>query len=244
MQTEGMAGWAQRMGAGGEAAWPQAGVSPHEEGSRQIERWPFSVRLAQGQADLAKVIEIRHSAYARHLPEPMCAAFRRPEASDTAAGTYLLLAESKLDGSPLGTMRIQTNEAAALMLESAVELPFWMQGRRLAEATRLGVTNAVSGRLVKTALFKAFYLLCLQRGVDFMVIAARSPVDRQYVRLLFQDVFPGMGGVPLSYAFNLPHRVLYLDVRRVRELWEDARHPLLDFMCHTEHPDLRLGQAR
>lgn len=221
---------------------PWSGIDAGAGCGLRTERWPFSLRIARTQADLAKVIEIRHSAYARHLPEPMCAAFRRPEASDTAPGCYLLLAESKLDGSPLGTMRIQTNAAAPLMLQSAIELPAWMQGKRLAEATRLGVTNAMTGRLVKAALFKAFYALCLDRDVDFMVIAARSPVDRQYVRLLFQDVYPGMGGIPLSYAFNLPHRVLYLDVKRVREQWEAARHPMLDFMCYTNHPDLQIGE--
>lgn len=240
MHTQAVTGIGEQVSNAQTVPWSDIDVD--EGRGLRTERWPFSLRIARTQADLAKVIEIRHSAYARHLPEPLCAAFRRPEASDTAPGSYLLLAESKLDGSPLGTMRIQTNAAAPLMLESAIELPFWMQGKRLAEATRLGVTNAASGRLVKAALFKAFYALCLERGVDYMVIAARSPVDRQYVRLLFQDVFPGMGGIPLGYAFNLPHRVMYLDVQRVREQWEAARHPLLDFMCYTDHPDLQISE--
>ncbi|WP_052369039.1 N-acyl amino acid synthase FeeM domain-containing protein [Serpentinimonas barnesii] len=213
----------------------------HTEASVQrTEHWPFTVRLASGEQDMAKVLEIRHSAYARHLPEALSASLRQPEAMDRAEGVVMLLAESKLDGSPMGTMRIQTNRAQALALEQSVQLPQWMQGLPLAEATRLGVSIEGSARLVKVALFKAYYLYCLQAGIRYMVITARSPLDRQYERMLFQDVYPHLGYIPLSHVFNLPHRVLNLDVQNVREQWEEVGHPMLDFMCHTRHPDLQL----
>ncbi|NIC39535.1 hypothetical protein HA630_00455, partial [Aquabacterium sp. A08] len=69
------------------------------------------------------------------------------------------------------------------------------------------------------------------------------PIDRQYDRLLFQDVYPGMGYVPLAHVFNLPHRVMQLNVSGAQALWAEQGHPLLDFMCHTEHRDIDL-QAR
>ena len=45
------------------------------------------------------------------------------ESCDRDPGTAILLAESKLDGAPLGTMRIQTNEYAPLAVEQSVRLP-------------------------------------------------------------------------------------------------------------------------
>ncbi len=202
------------------------------------ETLPFTVRVARGTEAIAKAVAIRHEAYARHLEPTMTAALQRPEALDAAPGVVVLLAESKLDGSPLGTMRIQTNLHRPLTLESSIDLPAWMAGKRLAEATRLGITQDKVGRVVKTVLFKAFYLYCLRQQIDHMVITARAPIDRQYDRLLFQDLHPGMGYVPLAHVFNLPHRVMHLNVPGAQALWDAADHPMLGYMCHTEHPDL------
>jgi hypothetical protein len=206
----------------------------------KVEYWPFTLRLVQNREDLAKVIEIRHSAYARHLPKSLTAALLEPEAIDLAAGTVLLLAESNLDGSPIGTMRIQTNRFAPLALEQSVSLPHWMHGKVLAEATRLGVAQESGSRLVKAALFKTYYLYCMSNGIDHMVITARAPLDRQYERMLFKDVVPGMGYQPLAHVFSLPHRIMYLNVKDVRRQWESVSHPMLEFMCHTEHPSLKI----
>lgn len=207
---------------------------------RTRELLPFTLRVAQTDDELAKAIEIRHAAYARHVPE-FAAKLRQPEALDRAPGTVVLLAESRLDGSPLGTMRIQTNQHRPLAMESSITLPEWMRGKGLAEATRLGVTQGGSGRLVKTMLFKAYYLYCLLNRVRYMVITARSPIDRMYDRLLFKDVFPDLGYVPLEHVFGLPHRIMYLDAVNVREMWLAARHPLSAFMFTTVHPDLDFG---
>jgi hypothetical protein len=201
---------------------------------------PFTVRLVRGQEDLNKAVQIRHSAYARHVPV-FAQTLSQPESTDAQDGVVVLLAESKLDGSPLGTMRIQTNRFNPLCLEQSVKLPGWLSGRPLAEATRLGVTDGKSGRLVKTVLFKAFFQYCQQTGIEWMVITARSPIDRQYERMLFEDVYPGMGYVPLAHVGNMPHRIMSFEVETAQARWERAMHPLLGFMCHTHHPDLDLG---
>lgn len=208
--------------------------------SASIEYWPFVLRTATGRSDLEKVLAIRHSAYARHLPPTLSGALQTPEETDLLAGVTLLLAESSLDGSPLGTMRIQTNRLVPLALEQSYQLPAWMAGKSLAEATRLAVTHEKTSRLIKTALFKAYYQHCLQSGIDYMVITARSPLDRQYERMLFKDVVPGAGYQPLAHVFNLPHRVMYLNVKQVRQQWEEVQHPFLEFMCYTEHPSLKI----
>ena len=201
---------------------------------------PFTVRLVRNVTDLVKAVDIRQSAYARHLPE-FAETLRVPESTDAQDGVVVLLAESKLDGSALGTMRIQTNRSSPLSLEHSVDLPDWLRVRPLAEAARLGVTDGKSGRLVKTMLFKAFFQYCQQTGIEWMVIAGRSPIDRQYERLLFSDVFPGMGYVPLLHANNLPHRIMSFEVGSAQRRWSEANHPLFDFIFRTHHPDLQLG---
>jgi hypothetical protein len=207
------------------------------------ERLPFTVRLVRNEDDLNKAVEIRHAAYARHLPT-FAATLKAAETDDAESGVVVLLAESKLDGSPLGTMRIQTNQYKPLCLEQSIELPAWLKARPLAEATRLGVTNEKGGRLVTTVLFKAYFQYCLQIGVEWMVITARAPVDRTYDRLMFDDVFPGAGYIPIHHVGNLPHRVMSFNVDTAEARWAAAKHPLLGFMCNIVHPDIDLGSQQ
>lgn len=63
------------------------------------ERLPFWVRLVRNEADLRKAVHIRHAAYARHVPD-LAHQLQEPEATDYEDGVVVLLAESKLDGSP------------------------------------------------------------------------------------------------------------------------------------------------
>jgi hypothetical protein len=203
------------------------------------ERLPFTVKIVQNDEDLMKAVRIRHAAYARHVPD-FAQSLLVPERADAEKGVAVLLAEAKLDGSPLGTMRIQTNRYKPLRLEQSVVLPNQLGTRLLAEATRLGVTEQRVGRLVKTVLFKAYYQYCLQQDIEWMVIAGRAPIDRQYERLLFKDVCPGMGYVPLRHANNMPHRIMSFNVADAETNWAKASHPLLGFMCYTHHPDIVL----
>ena len=217
-----------------------------EEGSREDmpqmlveEQLPFTVRVVADAEALNKAIYIRHAAYARHLPD-LARNLQQPEAADFADGSVVLLAESHLDGSPLGTMRIQTNRYAPLALEQSLALPPALSNCLLAEATRLGVAEGRVGTLVKTVLFKAFFLYCQQTQVDWMVVAGRAPIDRQYLRLLFDDVYPNVGYIPLRHAGNLPHRVMKFEVGTAEQRWAAARHPLFNFIFRTHHPDIRL----
>jgi hypothetical protein len=205
-----------------------------------VERLPFTVSIARDDEQLRKAVTMRHAAYARHVPE-LAELLKAPEPLDHDEGCVVLLAESRLDGSPLGTMRIQTNRYRPLAIEQSVELPDWLQGCDLAEATRLGVTLGRIGRLVKTMLFKAYFRYCEQAEIDWMVIGGRAPLDRQYEALLFKDVFPERGFIPLRHASNIPHRVLAFEVATAQARWSVARHPLYDFVFRTRHPDLHLG---
>ena len=203
---------------------------------------PFTISVVSNEERLNKAVEIRQQAYARHLPE-LAEKLREPEAYDHEKGCLVLIAESRMDGSPLGTMRIQSNEHKPLVLEQSIALPSHFRGKSLAEATRLGVSQARTGMVVKTALFKAFYLACIEAEIDWMVIAGRSPMDRQYEGLMFEDVNPGNSWVPLRHAGNIPHRVMAFDVGAAEQRWRKAGHKLYDFVFRTRHPDIDVRGA-
>lgn len=222
------------------ASIPRNPVFPVGDQRMKAESLPFTVRVVSNAADLEKAVRIRHAAYMRHVPG-FAQALTMPEKTDSEQGTVVLLAESKLDASPIGTMRIQTNEAKPLSLEESLPLPAIMATQRLAEATRLGVTQERVGRMVTTALFKAYYQYCVRQRVDWMVITARSPVDRHYDRLLFKDVYPELGYIPFKHVGNLPHRVMALQVSAVHDLWNEASHPLFNFFFRTFHEDINVA---
>ena len=83
------------------------------------EQLPFTVRLALDEAQLTKALTIRQSAYGRHIPD-LARTLGSAELCDSDPGAVILLAESKLDGAPLGTMRIQSNRHNPLLLEQSV----------------------------------------------------------------------------------------------------------------------------
>lgn len=206
------------------------------------EALPFTVRIVATEEELEKAVQIRQAAYGRHVPE-LAAKMGAPEELDFDPGTVVIVAESKLDGAPVGTMRIQTNAYRPLALEQSVVLPAPLNACRLAEATRLGISNDRLGRVVKAFLFKAFYAHCVNEGVDWMVIAGRSPLDQQYEALLFGDVFPGAGFIPMQHAANIPHRVMSLKVSEVEAKWRAANHRLYKLFFETTHPDLQLARG-
>lgn len=140
------------------------------------------------------------------------------EEADRHRGTVvLLLAKAPLDRAPLGTMRIQTNAYGPLAVELSVTLPSNLGTKRLlAEATRLGVASGMVGRVVKVALCKALWMFCEQHGIDYMVITARAPLNREYEAMLFKDVFGGGEFLPMAHVGGLPYRVLAKDVWRLR----------------------------
>jgi hypothetical protein len=222
-----------------------AGIAGNAAGQQQMrtEHLPFTVKVVDTDTELAKAVGVRHAAYARHVPA-MAEKLRAPEATDYEDGCVVLLAQSKLDGSAMGTMRIATNRYKPLSIEQSIELPAWMEDASLAEATRLGVADGRTGRMVRTVLFKAFFNYCQVNGIDWMVIAARSPLDRIYDQLMFIDLFPELGYIPMRHGGNIPHRALAFDVASAEQRWAAARHPLFDFIFRTRHPDIDVRSAK
>ena len=201
------------------------------------ERLPFTVRVVRTESDLSKAVSVRAAAYSRHMPE-FAEQLRLPEKTDSEPGVVVLLAESKLDGTPMGTLRIHSNAYMPLKLEQSVTLPHWLRDKPLVEVTRLGIVGGTIGRLVKIVLIKAAFQYCEQEGIDWAIVAARAPLDRQYSQLMFEELFPGQGFIPLAHTNNIPHRVLGFEIETGHQRWSEAQHPLLSFFSYTDHSDI------
>lgn len=210
--------------------------TPDERPLTKTDRLPFTIKVASNVQELDKAVQMRRAAYGRHLPE--FAETMAIEPLDTLPGTIVLLAQSRLDGGPLGTMRVQTNAFRPLAMEQSVVLPDWLRNARLAEATRLGVARGAIGRVVKVALCKAYYLYCAQNGIDWMLITARSPLDREYEAMLFGDVYGQNAFLPMAHVGGMPHRVMAKPVASVRQRWAQVNHPFFGFFFETDHLDI------
>ncbi len=215
---------------------PGAVASP-DEPPMTLERLAFSVRVVRTDKDLAKAVGIRHAAYARHMPE-FAEKLRTAESIDAEPGVAVLLAESKLDGSALGTLRIQSNAEMPLKVEQSVTLPRWLRDRPLVEVSRLGIVGGTIGRLVKIVLIKAAFQYCENEGIEWAIVAARAPLDRQYDQLMFEDLYPEQGFIPMRHGNNVPHRVMAFEIDTGHQRWMEANHPLLNFFSYTKHPDI------
>ena len=213
-----------------------------KENPVRSESLPFVVRCVRDEAELAKAVAIRRSAYGRHVPD-LAARFAAPEQSDLDGSSRVLVALAKLDGMPLGSMRFRTNGNQPLDIEQSVTLPASLQNRVLTEATRLAVSQAAVGRVVKAMLMKAMFLHCEATGVDCIVAGARHPMDRFYQWLFFEDVFPGGDFIPLAHAGMIPHKVMFCDVVATKRRWLECDHPWYSLFFETHHPDIEWAPA-
>lgn len=206
------------------------------------QNFPFTIQIADTDQLLRQAIAIRAAAYGRHVPE-LGVKFQTVEELDRAEGVTVLVVESKIDRSPIGTVRIQTNQFRPLLIEQAVSLS-GHGGLVLAELSRLAVCQESVGRVARMALFNAIYQFSVQNSIDKLVIGARRPLDRMYRGLLFKDLFPGLGPVPLAYANGIPHHILYLDIPTAAENWKAANHPMHEFLTEANHPDIQICPRR
>jgi len=188
------------------------------------------------------VVEIRSSAFNRHFPE-LGSALRNAEADDHRPDVLLLIAERKLDGEVLGSMRLQPNIRRLLRVEEETKLPEEFQNRRLVEFMRLGIENGNAGRMVVAALGKAGYEIAHASRFDFILAAGRRSTSQIYRSMQFDDVFQG-GTVALSYAQNAHHSIFALPVPDADRRWRIADHSLYDFMARTKHPDIQIDFER
>ena len=192
----------------------------------------------------------RRAAKGRRYPAggvcPPCACVRGEtgalEPNDHDRGSVVLLAESRMDGSPVGTMRIQTNRFNDLAIAQSVELPGWLKNRSMAEATRLAVALGRVGGWSRLRCSSLSFFTAGEAKIEWMVIAAKAatgpPIRSAYVRR-------SVSGTVHPHAPRQQHPASgpAFDVCNAEARWNEAGHPLFDFMCHTSHPDIDLSDA-
>ncbi len=200
---------------------------------------PFTIRIVRTEEHLSKAVEIRALSYGRHFPE-VGERFRSPEEADRAAFSLVLLAEAKSDGEALGTLRIETNSKGPLAVEGLLPAHSPYSGRAIAFVTRLGVKNGPDASLVKLTLFKALHRYCLACQIDWIVVIARPPMDRQYVKLGFSDVYRPGTLIPIRWADNVPMRLMALESISCEREWRAAQNPLYKFMFVDYCPDIAI----
>ena len=197
---------------------------------------PVTVRVAASDADLRKVLALR--AAAADGPAATAA-----ETWDLRPNATLLLAESRVDGEALGCLRILASVRGRLMVEDRIDLPASLKSVSVAEASSLVVKSGRNATLVRLMLWKAFHRYCLAAQVDTMLIAVRTPADRQYEWLGFHDPL----AVPLRFSPDgsgtATHRLLALGVFEAHERSLQDGHPLHDFFFVERHPEIDLLAA-
>jgi hypothetical protein len=211
------------------------GIPVHARGTHL----PFTVRLVRTEEHLLKAVQVRAQAFLRHAPQ-FGAQLLEPEEADRTRGNVVLLAESKSTGEPEGSIRIETNLNFRTELEAVVRLPDFLRDKTIAQVGRLGVKAGPDGTLVKRALFKALYRFCLATQIDYMLVAARTPVDREFMKLGFREVFeqPTLLSFPSQGKKHL--RLFVFDVPAGERTWREAKHPLYKFMIEDFHPDIEI----
>ena len=201
----------------------------------------FTLRIAGSLNDLHRACEVRADSYGHHLPE-LSEAFAYPDATDLAPDTVVLICEDKRTGKAIGTARVQatTRAGGQLPIEQCVELPPTMSSYGRAEITRLATVQGADP-LARPILWKAGYLYCLANQAKWLLIGARSEaLVRGYRRLGAVDLHEDQRYVKLTYAGDMPHRVLAFDVIAAERNWFECNHSLFTFMFETVHPDLQL----
>ncbi|HZZ01793.1 MAG TPA: hypothetical protein VFE81_02585, partial [Paraburkholderia sp.] len=75
----------------------------------------------------------------------------------------------------------------------------------------------------------------------WMLITARSPLDREYEAMLFGDVYGENEFLPMAHVGGLPHRVMAKPVALVRQRWAKVNHPFYGFFFETDHIDIDIN---
>lgn len=214
---------------------PSSRLSEVSDAPPGVQSLPLTVRPVRTLAELREVSALRESAYARHLGHSECLG---PDEFDFAPNALVLAAIDKRTSKVIGTMRVVIGDTGPLQLDSYVRLPREHTGIA-AEASRLAVARTRLHTLVKLSLWKAFHRVCSGYGVDSMVLAARSPLDQDYLWLDFDNI----AGTPLWFvpggSFCDPHRVLMQRMLGLQERWRSKGHDFYKFNFELVHPDIR-----
>ena len=191
--------------------------------------------IARSSADLRLALQLRGSAYGRHFGHPDTA----PDDYDFHPNAFVLMATDKRNGALVGTMRIAFGVGSAVEMLQWHPRPSLLVGATIGEARRLALRPSRMATLVKLSLWKSFWLACVARGVELMLVAARPPLNDDYRMLLFEE--PVAGGVWFKPE-DVPdeHELLVLRLTHLEERYHQHSPDLFRFMVQIRHPDIQV----
>lgn len=197
------------------------------------------VCLVRNEEQLRRAVRVRHDAYHRHLPD-LAAKLEDPEVHDRLPNSVVLLAESRATSRPLGTVRIHTNLQAPNEFEASLSLPDRYNSSAIAHISRLAVDAGADATTVKLALFKALYKYCEATQIRWMMVGAKPPLDRQYVRLGFEDVFSRQELKLIPSSGGIPVRIMAFEVPSAERRWLAQNHPYYSYIFLSYTPEIEV----
>jgi hypothetical protein len=198
---------------------------------------PFWIAKAEKEHEFQLAARARQLAYGKHLPQ-LGEKLSEPDEEDRSDEYAVLVAYAKLDGSCIGTVRIQISQHSPLALEQSFALPGALRKGRIAEISRLAIPARSNGLALRLMLIKAAYWYCRANLVDRAFLCVRHPVDRQYRRFDLEDVLPTPEFIPMAHIGMIPHRIFWFDVCDIEARWLLNANPLHALYISTSHPDL------
>lgn len=210
---------------------------PYTRAVQQTQELPFTLRLARTEDDVERVARQRAQAYGKHQPDLVeRLSLSLPESEDLRDDAVILMAESRQDGSVVGSLRLTTNINTPLRFEKEFSLDARFQNRPMLEAGRMTAAGGVAGRMVVPALIKVTFEICYRTGIDYLLLIARSPIDRMYKAMQFQDMFGRK--VVTSAQPGVPVTLFFMDILQVDTRFQAHNVAVYPFMAETEHPDI------
>lgn len=194
------------------------------------------VKEAKTSTEKEQVFNIRWKGYKKYFT-------RKAEISDDfdiAPNVTLLLAFDK-EEHVIGTMRILDRTHGRIELDRFVDVDAMLSPKEqpCAEATRFSIPTHPKSRLVKFALWKAYYRYCLGHDIQTMLIWVRACAARDYRRLLFDDV--GIDGQFTHPSLgNVAHYTYKLYIPTAPEKFRAHNHALHNFFCEMPHRNIQI----
>lgn len=202
----------------------------------------FTVSVMRTREELRQVQVLRQAAYGHHLPA-QAVDFGVPDPMDLRPDVIIFVAKDKSTGAVVGSCRIQHNVDAPLLIESAITLDDEYQSQVLSEITRLVVAPGYHDARVRMALVKCCHLHNVARQICGIIAGSRPSLVRIYRSLGFVDLRADGALVPLPYAGNIPHRVLWHNSVTTEADWRRTGNPAHRFLFGAWHPDIRVFDA-
>lgn len=200
---------------------------------------PYTVRIVRKPDQLQLAVEVRYQAYSEKL-QALAAKVRQPGPLDFSHGPVVLLAENRLTGEAVGTLRLNTGASFLSLLED-IKLPPNIVKERTAFVSRMAVTGTVQERqLVRNLMQKAVFQLCIAKQLNRILLLAVEPRERLFYRCGFSDVFEDGGSRHPAFLDGFPVKALFADTYSMERVWRGEKHPLYDFLFRTFHPEIEV----